>query len=241
MAITAGQQDILDKVEALTTTTNAYKNALLTASALRESTLAGLGADFSNSGGNAVTVDQAADVLGPGGQSFKGFTMKTGFGEGTLPTITKEGVGAVGAAVTEATMRGVGEGGLVGQTRLIGREQANIERDKAITAAQEEINKSNVELLAKEGEKVAAKAALATARGRRVQGPKTYGTFSNKSNAKGGILKPSNRGAYNTKATPQGKVPKAPTAGQTFTGKAGVNFVYRTGGPKGAGWYKKGA
>ncbi|CAB4187660.1 hypothetical protein UFOVP1158_40 [uncultured Caudovirales phage] len=48
------------------------------------------------------------------------------------------------------------------------------------------------------------------------------------------------RGAYKIKGTPGGiKIPKAPTAGLQVTGKQGVNWVYRPGGPSGAGFYKK--
>ena len=48
------------------------------------------------------------------------------------------------------------------------------------------------------------------------------------------------RGNYSVKGTPQGvPIPKVPTAGSVVRGKRGVDFVYRPGGPKGAGYYKK--
>ena len=49
-----------------------------------------------------------------------------------------------------------------------------------------------------------------------------------------------NRGNYTVKGTPKGiTIPKAPTAGSVVTGKQGVDWTYRPGGPQGAGYYKK--
>ena len=48
------------------------------------------------------------------------------------------------------------------------------------------------------------------------------------------------RGAYTVKGTPKGiTIPKAPVAGSITQGKQGVDWVYRPGGPQGAGYYKK--
>lgn len=63
--------------------------------------------------------------------------------------------------------------------------------------------------------------------------------FAGKANTAGGILPSGSRGNYTTKVQPKGTVPKNPKPGQTFTGKQGVNVVYRPQGPSGAGWYKK--
>jgi len=58
--------------------------------------------------------------------------------------------------------------------------------------------------------------------------------------AKPTIVAAPNRGNYSVKGTPNGiKIPKAPTAGSVVKGAKGVDFVYRPGGPKGAGYYKK--
>ena len=48
------------------------------------------------------------------------------------------------------------------------------------------------------------------------------------------------RGNYTVKGAPKGiTIPKAPTAGSVVTGNQGVDWVYRPGGPQGAGYYKK--
>jgi hypothetical protein len=58
--------------------------------------------------------------------------------------------------------------------------------------------------------------------------------------AKPQIVAAPNRGNYSVKGTPQGiTIPKLPVAGSLVKGKAGVDFVYRPKGPKGAGYYKK--
>ena len=54
------------------------------------------------------------------------------------------------------------------------------------------------------------------------------------------IVSVPSRGAYSVKGTPAGiTIPKAPVAGSQVRGERGVTFVYRPGGPKGAGYYKK--
>lgn len=54
------------------------------------------------------------------------------------------------------------------------------------------------------------------------------------------VVPVSSRGGYTVKGTPGGvKLPTTPTGGFSVTGKRGVDWVYRPGGPKGAGWYKK--
>ena len=54
------------------------------------------------------------------------------------------------------------------------------------------------------------------------------------------IVAAPNRGNYSVKGTPRGiTIPKIPVAGSLVRGKAGVDFVYRPKGPKGAGYYKK--
>lgn len=54
------------------------------------------------------------------------------------------------------------------------------------------------------------------------------------------IVATPSRGNYTVKGTPKGiTLPKAPTAGMVVQGKQGVDFVYRPGGPQGAGYYRK--
>lgn len=54
------------------------------------------------------------------------------------------------------------------------------------------------------------------------------------------VVPVSSRGNYSVKGKPQGiTIPKAPIAGSVVRGERGVDFVYRPGGPKGPGYYKK--
>jgi hypothetical protein len=54
------------------------------------------------------------------------------------------------------------------------------------------------------------------------------------------IIATPSRGNYTVKGTPKGiTIPKAPAAGSVVAGKQGVDWVYRPGGPQGAGYYKK--
>lgn len=54
------------------------------------------------------------------------------------------------------------------------------------------------------------------------------------------IMPAADRQAYTVKGTPSGSVPAKPKGGMIFKGAGGVPWVYRTAGPKGPGWYKKG-
>jgi len=65
--------------------------------------------------------------------------------------------------------------------------------------------------------------------------------FPAAANTAGGVLPGPSRGSYTVKGNPTGNVPRNPKPGQTFKGRGGVSWVYRGRGPKGAGWYKKGA
>lgn len=56
----------------------------------------------------------------------------------------------------------------------------------------------------------------------------------------GGILPSASRGAYNASWKKTENTPKNPKPGQAFVTKSGDRIIYRTAGPKGAGWYKKG-
>lgn len=70
--------------------------------------------------------------------------------------------------------------------------------------------------------------------------PSATTIFRGQPNTRGGILPSGSRGNYKVKVQPKGSnLPKNPKPGQTFTGKHGVNVVFRPQGPSGAGWYKK--
>jgi len=72
-------------------------------------------------------------------------------------------------------------------------------------------------------------------------GADPYGSLPSNSSAPD-LMPPTNRGNYTEKGTPTGSnLPKNPKAGVVFKGAGGVTFVYRTDGPSGKGWYKKGA
>lgn len=73
--------------------------------------------------------------------------------------------------------------------------------------------------------------------------PVTTGTPAGMEGVKPGtpqIEPATNRGNYNKKGSPGGNVPGNPAPGQIFVGAQGVKWVYRTQGPNGSGWYKKG-
>lgn len=60
-------------------------------------------------------------------------------------------------------------------------------------------------------------------------------------NSVGAPVKVTNLANYKVKGNPTGdKKPTNPKPGQSFKSSGGVTFVWRTGGPAGAGWYRKG-
>jgi hypothetical protein len=76
-----------------------------------------------------------------------------------------------------------------------------------------------------------------------VEAPVITGTPAGMEGVKPGspqIEPATNRGNYTVKGSPGGSPPANPEPGRVFVGPQGVKWVYRTQGPKGSGWYKKG-
>jgi hypothetical protein len=67
------------------------------------------------------------------------------------------------------------------------------------------------------------------------------GPMPTQPNSAGGILGSGSRGNYKVKGNPQGSnKPANPEPGRMFQGAGGITWVYRSNGPTGKGWYKKG-
>lgn len=184
----------------------AFDQALRNAASARDAAIINLGADIRGMGGNIMTPDQVGDILGPDKKgTLQGATMSVGFGDTTLPTITKGGVGAVYQAKEDLAERGVGTtSGLVGQQRTTIGEATSIEGQQAIQAAQAGITEANAAQVDAFGEKAMAEAALAAAQGK---APGKPGKVKPKTKAQqqAAQQRASARAAANAKAKEQGK------------------------------------
>lgn len=190
-------------------------------------------------------------------------------GTGALSDILRGGASTEAEAMLGARAAGLGGGGLAAQRRALAETQtagqlgqakqefisATAQGLQPIGAAYSGLQQARI------ADRMAAEAARAAAAtipsvsepvyatdmpvegdgGAAAPAPAAGGktVFAGKANAAGGVLPAGSRGNYKVKAQPKGNVPKNPVAGQTFTGKQGVNVVYRPQGPSGAGWYKK--
>ena len=240
---TTTANDILSATQNYGKAETAFSIAVKQAANQREQAMIGLGADFTTQTGSVLSPGQVADAYGSEGDR-SGLTMRTGFGEGALPTIAKTQAGAVYQQEQALLEKGVGGGsGVTGQAKLITQDQGAVETQSAVQDFQGKVAEAAVaEGAAKLDERNAA-ADLATAEQRvlPIGKPKAAGLLPLRANSRGGIVKASSRGTYTSKVTPKGaSVPKDPKAGQSFKGAGGVVSVYRPEGPKGAGWYKKG-
>jgi hypothetical protein len=131
----------------------------------REQAMIGLGADFTTQTGSVLSPGQVADAYGSAGDP-SGLTMRTGFGEGALPTIAKTQAGAVYQQEQALLEKGVGGGsGVTGQAKLITQDQGAVETQSAIQDFQGKVAEAAVgEGAAKLDERNAA-ADVATAEG----------------------------------------------------------------------------
>jgi len=175
-------------------------------------------------------------------------------GTGLLADISRGGAAAEAEAALGARAAGISGGGLAAQRRRLAEAQTGEQLGEArqqflasfgeamapIGGAYQGLQIAQAQAKAQEEAARAAAATLpqtpeeeAIAESATTQAPIFRGA-----NQAGGILSPGSRGNYKIKGQPRGKVP-AKKPGQTFTGKGGVNWVYRPQGPSGAGWYKK--
>jgi hypothetical protein len=223
---TTTANNILSATENYGKAQTAFSIAMAQAANQREQAMIGLGADFTTQGGNVITPNEGGVALGGAGLPT-GTAIRTGFGEGALPTIAKTQAGAVYQQEQALLEKGVGGGsGVTGQAKLITQDQGALETQGAIQDFQGKVAEANVA-------QGAAKLDLATAAG-------DLATAQEKKLPVGGSKKPVGGGKEFIRiGTPGGtKVPKKPKGGQKYTGPGGVTWQYRINGPKGKGWYK---
>ena len=158
--------NIMTKAEEKNRAQTAFGIALNQAASQREQSMINLGVDITNQGGKVLNPEEASDVFAPGQKGRADVTMTTGYGEGAIPSVVKEGVTATGEAVNALTERGVGgSSGLVGQQRVIGADAVQLAKQAAIQAAQGEIAQANASTIEEQAALTAAQAAENTARG----------------------------------------------------------------------------
>lgn len=165
--------DILTKTENYGKAITAFNLALQNAASTRESAMIGLGADFTSTTGKVLSPKDAAQAMAPGGSGLDGTKMTTGFGDATLPTLTKEATATISQNVNDLVERGVGTGsGLSRQQNVVGGEMADIAKQQAVQEAQAKVAEANAEQVGAYGEERQAAADLATAQGKTLFDPK---------------------------------------------------------------------
>ena len=240
--------DVLSATDNYGKAQTAFSLALAQAANQREQAMIGLGADFSSQAGKVYTPNEVGGMLGGAGLDA-GTTIRTGFGEGALATIDKTAVGNVYQQQEALDERGVGgTSGISQQAKALVGDQQGLASQAAVQDFQGAVAEANLAQATAKSDLAGAEAALDTASGDETAVPKPEGAKTDpksllplRKNTAGGIVKTTNRGNYKIKVKPKGaNLPKNPKAGQSFKGKGGVTSVFRTGGPDGAGWYKKG-
>jgi hypothetical protein len=216
---TTTANDILSATENYGKAQTAFSIAMAQAANQREQAMIGLGADFTTQSGNVITPNEGGIALGGEGLPT-GTAIRTGFGEGALPTIAKTQAGAVYEGQQALGEKGVGgASGVAGQAKLIVQDQGVLETQAAIQDFQSKVATANTAESAAKLDLASASADLATAQEEKLP------TGGGKEFIRIG--------------TPGGpKVPKNPKGGQKYTGPGGVTWQYRMNGPKGKGWYK---
>jgi hypothetical protein len=155
---TTTANNILSATENYGKAQTAFSIAMAQAANQREQAMIGLGADFTTQGGNVITPNEGGVALGGAGLPT-GTAIRTGFGEGALPTIAKTQAGAVYQQEQALLEKGVGGGsGVTGQAKLITQDQGALETQGAIQDFQGKVAEANVA-------QGAAKLDLATAAG----------------------------------------------------------------------------
>ena len=181
----------------------AFNIAMAQAANQREQAMIGLGADFTTQGGGIITPDAGGKALG--GEGFEaGTAIRTGFGDGALPTISKTQAGAVYQQQQILGEKGVGStSGLAGQAKLVTQDQGALETQGAIQNFQAEVAEANLAQGTAQSQLDTAEADLFTAQEEKVPlGGKAKPT---KPNAKRQKQLASARAAANQKAKAAGK------------------------------------
>lgn len=141
---TTTANDILNTTQNYGKAQTAFSIAMAQASNQREQAMIGLGADFTTQGGNVITPNEGGVVLGGAGLPT-GTAIRTGFGEGALPTIAKTQAGAVYQQEQALLEKGVGGGsGVTGQAKLITQDQGALETQVAVQDFQGKVAEANV-------------------------------------------------------------------------------------------------
>ncbi len=155
----------------------------------------------------------------------RGFGAGSGLGrqvESRLETGAKESIGEVSKSLF---------GDIFSKYGALGKQYEGVKTAEATDAM---INAQNLAMLNAISNPVVASesapdGAAPTASTSTSQGPKT-----------GDIMPSTNRGNYTVAGKPGGHSGKPGKPGEVVVGSGGVTWVYRTNGPKGANWYKKG-
>jgi hypothetical protein len=205
---TTTANDILSATQNYGKAQTAFSIAMAQAANQREQAMIGLGADFTTQGGKVITPNEGGVALGGEGLPT-GTAIRTGYGEGALPTIVKTQAGAVYEGQQALGERGVGDGsGVAGQAKLITQDQGALETQVAIQDFQGKVAEANTaESAAKLDERTAA-ADLATAQEEKL--PMGKGKPGKKPKTKAELAKirtknASARAAANVKAKAAGK------------------------------------
>jgi hypothetical protein len=160
---TTTANDILNATQNYGKAQTAFSIAMAQAANQREQAMIGLGADFTTQGGNVITPNEGGVVLGGAGLPT-GTAIRTGFGEGALPTVAKTQAGAVYQQEQALLEKGVGGGsGVTGQAKLITQDQGALETQGAIQDFQGKVAEANVAQGAAKLDLATASADLATA------------------------------------------------------------------------------
>ena len=171
----ASNTDTITAVENYGKAKTAFGLALEQAAVAREETMRNLGVDILGQQGTVLTPEQAAKKLGPDGAGLGTARLKTGIGEGAIPTIAKEGAATAYAAATDVRSRGITGGGLVGQTKAITGEATSLAEQAAVKEAMKSLYATEQGVLAAQAGSRDALATLRAAQGIKVKNKKKGG------------------------------------------------------------------
>jgi hypothetical protein len=203
---TTTANDILSATQNYGKAQTAFSIALAQAANQREQAMIGLGADFTTQGGTVITPNEGGVALGGEGLPT-GTAIRTGYGEGALPTIVKTQAGAVYETQQALGERGVGAtSGVAGQAKLVTQDQGALETQAAIQDFQGKVAEANLAQATAKADLTSAAADLSTAQeeelpmGKRGKKPKTKAEL-----AKVRTKNASARAAANQRAKAAGK------------------------------------
>ena len=192
---------------------------------------------------------EAGGTLTP--DQITSMTAGTSYGsEGGYSEAYQAGGNIAADQAMQSRSRGLGSGGLASQRQELALMQTNagaadVTKNliSGISGAYGDVNTAYVN----EQERLAAEAAKAAdliTGGSIVNpdapAPDAPAPDAFPPNSVGPDVPQSSRGNYTKKGNPQGSNrPNNPKPGMSFKGTGGVEFIYRSAGPNGAGWYHK--